>query len=500
MALGCKPRATPEANTEGALTWTQCETPVAPEAKCGVVRVEEKRGAPNGRTIDLALVLVPALARTPATDPIVLLAGGPGQGAASLAPMILQPLEPLRAERDLLFVDIRGTGKSNALTCEFEDPEDLALMLGGKSDLSILDRCLADFDARGGVDLTQYTTTTIVEDLEEVRAALGYEQVNLLGISYGTSVAQVYMRDHASSVRSVVLDGVVPLDERVSIHMPRNNEAALEAVLGDCNQNEDCAAALPGLERKLAAVLEDLGSNRVLETIHHPRTGQALELDIAPEGFAGTLSGALYSAKTTSLIPHVIERAHVGDYDPLAALALSLGKMSDSLSMGLYFSVACAEDLDTLSPETRAQAIEGLHTFSDHSLEIIEQACARWPHAELEDHHRALESTIPTLVFSGAYDPVTPPMFGQHMADTLANAHHVAVAGASHGVWHLGCAPELMAGFFASPDPAGVDASCLDNVARPGLFINANGPWPLAPAKSALDSTLAQGESLGGPQ
>lgn len=494
---GCSPQPTTETSGEGPLTWTECKGQAAPEAKCGVVRVEENRAAPNGRTIDLAFVVAPALARSPAADPVFLLAGGPGQGAAALAPMILGPLEPLRAERDLVFVDLRGTGSSNPLPCEIDDPEDLAKLLAPAPALDQLDACLADYEARGGVDLTQYTSEAMVEDLEQVRAALGYEQINLLGISYGTALAQVYMREHGEALDRVILDGAVPLDESASLQMPGHAERALEALLGDCRADQACAAAFPGLERKLAVVLDELGENRALEAITHPRTGEAMRVELTPAGFVGALGGALYSSKFAALIPLAIERAHAGDYDPIAALALRLAKMSGSVNMGLYLAVTCAEDLDTLTPETRAAALAELDYFNRApELELLEQACARWPHAESEGYRVPVEASIPTLILSGAYDPVTPPIYGERLAARLANARHVEVAHASHGIWHLGCAPELMAEFFAADDPASVDASCLERLALPGIFLNPNGPWPLAakPGAGASSRALAQGQ------
>ncbi|MFO7565750.1 MAG: alpha/beta fold hydrolase [Enhygromyxa sp.] len=461
------------------------------DAKCGTLTVEEDRAAPNGRRIDLAIFVAPATSRTPAKDPVFLLAGGPGQGAAELGPQIVSKLEPIRRDRPLVFVDLRGTGSAGPLRCDVEDPEDLAQLLGASFDHSKLEGCLASYD---GADLSQYTTPAMVEDLEQVRAALGYPQINLLAISYGSRVALEYMRRYPENTRAVALDGVVPPDLEVSLAAPANAEAALELVFADCRADPECAAAFPGLERKLARVLSELESNRALEEFEHPRTGERVRVDISRAGFVAALRAALYSDYFTSLLPLIIDRAHVGDWGPIAAVALHTAKISKTISLGLYFSVACSEDLRRLDPAARREAIEPLEVFDDHMLAQLEQICARWPHATHgPELFTPVESSVPTLMLSGRYDPVTPPALAEQAAATLSNARHVVATHVSHGVWHHGCAPKLLAEFFATADPAALDASCLEPVPRRRLFLGPNGPRRLEPL--ALEPA-----KLGGPE
>jgi pimeloyl-ACP methyl ester carboxylesterase len=466
------------------------------EAKCGVLQVEENPDAPNGRTIALSILIAPATSRTPAEDPVFVLAGGPGQGAASLAPMILHEFAAVRRDRDLVFVDLRGTGESGPLACDVEDPEDLEELLGGVFEVERLDACLARY---GQIDLTQYTTARMADDLDAVRAALGYGPINLLAISYGTLAAQVYMRGHPEQVRSAVLDGAVPVDRPVLLEMPANTEQALKLVLADCREQGPCASAYPGLERKLAQVLDELEHNRVLEEFEHPRTGQRIRVDITRSGFAQVLAGALYSSSTTVLLPLVIDRAHAGDYGPLAAIGLRMAKMSKSLSMGLYLSVSCAEQLTSVNEAARREAMSGLEVFDDHALAQLEQACTRWPHASVDAaFYEPIASDAPTLLLSGRFDPVTPPVLAEHLAAQLGDARHVVVAAVSHGVWHQGCASELIASFFATPDPAAVDPACLDALARPQAFLGPNGPWQArdVPAQPEQADALAHGQLL----
>lgn len=497
LVLGCGSESADGDANQASLELQPCAGAGIADAKCGTWSVEENRAEPNGRRIELAVFVAPATSRTPAGDPVFLLAGGPGQGAAEIGPRIVHKFDAIRRDRPMVFVDLRGTGSAGPLRCDAEDPEDLAQLLGATFDYDELKPCLASYD---DADLSQYTTIAMVEDLDEVRAALGYPQINLLGISYGSRLALEYMRRHPEQTRSVVLDGVVPPDVDVSLASPAHAEASLELLLADCRADAECAAAYPGLERKLEQVLTDLETNRELEEFEHPRTGERMRVEISRSGFVAALRSALYSSYFTSLIPLVIDRAHVGDWGPAAAITLHTAKISKTISLGLYFTVACSEDLRGLDPVSRRKAVEKLEVFDDHMLEQLEQICARWPHATLEpEAFTPVESSVPTLMLSGRYDPVTPPSFAEQAAKTLTHARHVIAANVSHGVWHHGCTPNVLAEFFANPDPAALDASCIEAVPRSRVFSSPNGPRRsetavVEPAKTIGGPELAQGD------
>ncbi|HLT36880.1 MAG TPA: alpha/beta hydrolase, partial [Enhygromyxa sp.] len=188
-----------------------------------------------------------------------------------------------------------------------------------------------------------------------------------------------------------------------------------------------------------------------------------------------------------------------GDWGPTAAIALHTAKISKTISLGLYFSVACSEDLRRVDQAARREAVEQLAVFDDHMLAQLEQVCARWPHASHEPElFTPVESSVPTLLLSGRYDPVTPPSFAEQAARTLADARHVVATNIGHGVWHHGCTPRLLAEFFANPDPAALDASCVESVPRSRMFLSPNGPRgsetaALEPAKIG-GPELAQGD------
>jgi len=457
-------------------------------AKCGVIRVREDPDASEGRTLDLAVVVVPASGNNPAKDPVFVLAGGPGQGAASLAQYIMPRLEPIGRDRDLVFVDLRGTGASAPLACAFEKHDDLGEMLAAELHLERLADCLSSY---GDADLRHYSTESAMVDLEQVRAALGYEQINFLAISYGTRAALTYLRRHPERVRSMVLDGVVPLDQNLYATIPASNERALNRVLSDCRTNAECDAAYPGLERELEQVLTELDASRRLVELQHPRTGALECYDISRTGFFGGLQMALYSSQTSALIPRMIHAAHRGDFGPIAAFTLHAGGSSSSLSLGLYLTVSCAEEVAQLDDATLAKAEAGLRWFDAGSLRDLRSVCARWVPAELPDDFASpTHADAPTLLISGNYDPVTPPSLAEHVASQLGNARSVVVGTAHHGLWWQGCAPRLLAEFFADPRPDALDVSCLERAPGARPFLSPNGPRAMSdPLQSAHEDT-----------
>jgi pimeloyl-ACP methyl ester carboxylesterase len=282
-------------------------------------------------------VALPSLAGEPAPDPLFFLAGGPGQAAAQMAAQVREIFRPVLRHRDIILVDQRGTGKSNPLDCRSESNTLQELTEPDMDSLGRLKKCLDGYDA----DVRFYTTPIAMDDLDDVRAYLGYDRINLYGGSYGTRAALVYLRRHGDRVRSMVLDGVAPTDMRIPMFAARDAQRALDKLLTDCEADAACRSTHPGL------------APRVRETV-------TLEARVV----AGVLFAALYSPLTSSLLPALIARAEQDDFQNLLALAYA-GESEDSISVGMQLSVLCSEDAPRLTEEdvTRESmgTVFGLH-------------------------------------------------------------------------------------------------------------------------------------------
>ena len=438
------------------------------DALCGKIPVFEDRNGRSGRKIDLKVVVYPALSRTPQPDPLFVLVGGPGAGAADLSEVMVGAFREIRTERDLVFVDQRGTGESNGLECDF-DALNLDSVLGDAAVIDRLRECMEGYDA----DLRLYTTPVAMDDLDEVRAALGYSSVNLWGGSYGTRAALVYLRRHGEHVRSAVLDGAVPLALKLPLSFPEDAQRAIDLTIDACEGSAACRESFPEVRRKLEAVLRRLARRPEPVRLKHPRTGRPLEFELRREVFTGALRAALYSSQDAALVPMLVEQAYDGDF----AGVLAFGDAADTqLSLGMFFSVVCAEDAPWFESEERGAAPpEG---FLDSSTaERWKEVCGFWPRGAVPDNYREpVRSDVPALVLSGQLDPVTPPRWGERVTEGLANALHVVVPGVAHGTSGSGCVPSLVADFVAQGSADGLDAECVANLRRAPFFVTPAGP------------------------
>ncbi len=443
------------------------------DARCTHVTVYEDRDLQKGRTLDLNVVVVPARDRTPHPDPLVLLAGGPGQAATDLGAMLLATLEMVHRTRDIVLVDQRGTGASHPLDCEPARASTVTDRLRVDFNPADLTACLARYDA----DPRLYTTPLAMDDLEQVRAALGYETINLWGGSYGSRAALVYMRRHPQRVRSVVLDGVAPPDMALLNSAARDASRALSLVFDDCEADETCATAFPDIRDRATRLVDRLSHQPAEVRIAHPRTGVVERVTIRRETFTSVLRSALYRPELSALIPLLVHRAEEADFSPIAAIADAFADMGHGLSVGMHLSVLCSEDLGRASPDGRVltDAFFRPATF----LEPLQAACAQWPHRPMAvTYYDPIVSSAPTLLFSGELDPVTPPRWAERAADHLSRAKVITLPGVGHGTVTRTCVSRIIADFLDDPEPDQVDASCAFGIERPPFFVGSTGPVP----------------------
>jgi pimeloyl-ACP methyl ester carboxylesterase len=336
-SLACAPNYTPTA-LDLLHTCASDEGPT--DAYCGTYKVFENRGTRQGRTIDLKIVVLPALGNEPQPDPLFFLAGGPGQGAAELARPLREMFRRVQADRDIVLVDQRGTGKSHPLTCKSESDSLAQLNEPLEAAMARLRTCMEGLDA----DLTLYTTPTAMDDLNEVREYLGYDKVNLYGGSYGTRAALVYLRQHEPTVRSVILDGVAPPNMRLPLFMARDAQRALDRLLADCAADSVCNDKYPELTARLRRLVETLDASPAKVRLTHPRTGIAEDVSVDGEFVVNVLFGALYAPLTSTLLPELIARAERHDFQGLLALAMANQCLSENKANGMQMSVIFAED------------------------------------------------------------------------------------------------------------------------------------------------------------
>lgn len=451
------------------VAFEDCHLPSGDAAQCATFEVPENPEAPEARTLSLSVAVVPA--REPeGRPPVVLIAGGPGQASQSAYGAALAAFDAIRDHHDIVLLDQRGTGASHALRCEDTQVLDLADAVSMEVDAEHLTSCRDGQDA----DLTQYTTARAIDDLAHVLSELGYPKAHLVGGSYGTRVALAFARAYPEQTASIVIDGVAPVDFAMPLSFAKDAEAALEAMVADCEADPACAAAFPSLRTDVRAIATRPAGE---VTVTHPRTGAEQSLELSGRALAAGMRGMLYAPELATLLPLSVTSATQGDFGPLVAQAALLGDgMGGSLSEGMFLSVICAEDVPFITDESAAEQTSDT-LLGMMFVEHLRASCEHWVRGPIPEGFREpVVSDVPALVLSGALDPVTPPRWGEHALEGLANGRHVVVPGAGHGITTLPCADEVLAEFFTTGDAKAVDATCLESRTRPPFFIDFAGP------------------------
>lgn len=423
---------------------------------------------PASQTLALHVTLAPALREAARPDPLFVLAGGPGQAGSDILPLLETAFRKIRATRDIVFIDQRGTGLSGKLDCDSKQALD-------ESSSTEQERLIAQCMHALNKPFAFYNTENSARDLEQIRVALGYGQIDIWGASYGTRLGQAYARLFPDSVRAMILDGVAAPDQ-IIFAWGRDAQAALDATFKYCAEDRDCRAAFPALQQQFSSLLQRVNDGAVTLDFKHPRTAAQVNMPLTAERFAQTVRGALYSPDSASRLPFLINSAEHGNWAPFLAQMYSTSDFSlDGPAIGLMLSVTCAEDIPRLTPAIVAD--EERHSFLN-GLEVkLLPVWCRSVNVPAIPYHAPKPISAPVLLLSGALDPVTPPYRAESASRQMTRAQHFVVANAAHGVSQLGCAPRLLREFVDRPEQALV-ADCLKDIPRGGFQLDAAGPHP----------------------
>ncbi|HLK70794.1 MAG TPA: alpha/beta fold hydrolase [Steroidobacteraceae bacterium] len=450
-------------------------------AWCTLFPVPENWQDPLSRRIQLAVALVPAVTDAPAPDLVTFLDGGPGGAARQDYPDVAAALAPLRERRAILLVDQRGTGGSNALDCPaLQGPaSQLPASQGAAGEhadtiAQRLTQCLAQLRPRAAAQF--YTTTAAVQDLEAVRRALGAPRLDLIGLSYGTRVAQQFAARFPASVRSVVLDSPVPNRLALLSEHARNLEQALRLQFAQCRAVAACKARFQDPYATLQHLRTRLQAAPASVTLPDPVTFEPLHLTLTAADLAAVVRFDAYSSLTAALLPLMLDEAERGNYVPLLGQkTLFTSDLADQITGGEELSVLCAEDVDLLMP--RAEDAQTL--LGNDAITRAQAACRLWPRGTRPaDFHAPFRSELPVLVLDGEFDPVTPPAYGAEILATLPRGRQLIARGQGHAVIGAGCLPRLVQRFVETLDARDLDARCLAELAPTPAFIDYDGAPP----------------------
>ena len=447
-------------------------------ARCGTFTVYEDRAASSGPVIALPIVVLPA--RHTEKRVIFWNPGGPGASATQFAPLIAagliaKELTQLREHYDIVLVDNRGIGGSRPQQCETSPPghpEYYFLQLWPDVLLKACrDRLAAD------ANLSLYTSSLAADDLDDIRAALGYRKAVLDGASYGTFFYLTYIRQHPAHVESAILDGVAPPGLLiVPLEDAAGAQLAVDQLFEACAKDADCAVHFPRLAAHFAELVHRFDAGPISLSMPNPVTQRPQTVLLSKEVFADRLRQTLYASAAAAYVPYILERAYLQDYDPLSQMVDATTRgFAGVVGVGANLSTTCAEDIPFVTEDEVKRSSAGSFE-GDLRVRAQQRACGIWNVKPVAaTFNEPVRSNLPMLMVSGSDDPASPPKYAALALPYLPNAKQVIVQGASH-VTQTPCTDRLKVDFVLSGSARGLDvSSCSDAFRRPPFATSMQG-------------------------
>jgi len=432
--------------------------------ECGYLTVAEDRlaSSPTERgELQLAVGVFKAVHPNAAVAPLIYLDGGPGAPALDDVVGGWPLFAPLVVDRDLVVLDQRGTGHSKpALSCD-------TVMTAGDGGSDFLAACRNDLAAKV-VSLSHFDSASSATDVNDLRVALGYPLWNLFGISYGTRLALTVLRDYPESVRSIVIDSVLPPQVDALAEAGKNANRAFDVIFDSCASQPDCLRAFPTLRQDFYDTIAALSATPAAIALDG---GEVFPLDA--DLTIDILLSICYSAPAIAYVPEFIDGLHRADYSLMKQILSAMGSAGGGgFATGMNFSVVCREMAPFTSRQAIAQADSDLPPIlaAHFDAKGLLDLCDQWmvtPANSIE--HLPVASDRPGLVLSGGYDPVTPPASSQLAASTLSHATFLGLADQSHGAFESPCGRSVIDRFVTDP-AAAPDVSCAESLAPIALL------------------------------
>jgi pimeloyl-ACP methyl ester carboxylesterase len=432
------------------------------ELLCGTYHVFENRKTRQGRMLPLKVILLPAR-DGPSEGVVYVFAGGPGEAGTEYAQWL--PLSWENKNHDVVIVDPRGTGEGHRLDCASPKPANVQESLLSRN--TFMESCHEQLSKTA--DLTQYSTAAAVQDVDEVREALGHDKIIVRGGSYGSRAAIAYMKMFDEHVSRAILTGVFPFENRASLDVLEDQRNALEGVFADCAKDPACKAAYPNPQDDMDVVRQRLRTQPVKVAVKNPDTGQPGAVEYTDRMFMNVIVNRLGSIEGGRTIPLVLKKTRAGDFSQLVQPASSSGNSSNGpkgYAWGLYHSVLCSEDVARIS-------LRDIERGSSRAIASVEQAyerqviCKDWPKTDLPPtYFEPFRSPVPTLLISGYLDPVTPPKWAEVARRSFPNSVHLIVP-AAHSFPRVPCMGAIGQQFMRTGDVKNLDSSCIAKMTRP---------------------------------
>ncbi|MEP2671189.1 MAG: alpha/beta fold hydrolase [Cyclobacteriaceae bacterium] len=434
----------------------------------GTLSVYENNEAQTGNKINLFVAVTPALVRDSLMEPIFIIDGGPGVAASNQSYFYTEIDQSYRRYHDIVYVDARGTGRSNPLHCpEIQTKSSPQEYFEHPYPKEELEACIERY--RDSVDFNFYQSKYMVDDLEAVRQWLGYDKINLMGISFGGKVSLMFMDRYPNSTHRVVLHAPdAPHIEYVS-KRGRYSQRALDELFNLCESDSLCSSNYPNFRSEFKGVMERLRGSTIKQTIEW--NGADQEIELRWPAIAEKIANMLYTDDQYVQIPYLVHEAYLENYDPLLeAMSITNTETDYFYADGLWLSNVCAEDLPVAADHYDKSEKESF--LSDYVYATRKYACDQWPVQPADSLDlTAVVSPIPTLLISGHFDPTLPPETGREIVKHLSNSKHIIIPYMAHMLGDLSnieCYDRYVLAYFDGADDQ-IDTDCFNEM-KPGPF------------------------------
>lgn len=435
---------------------------VADSVLCGTYSVFENHRTKQGMQINLSIILIPALNKGSVKSPVFFFDGGPGIAAAKNASFFALKDNPYRQNHDVVLVDIRGTGGSNPLHCRsLQEKKDLQEQFAEVYPVKAVKDCYAELSQKA--DLKQYTTTNVVRDIDEVRKWLGYQKIHLFGLSYGTRVAQEYLRRFPASAESAVFHSPTSTNSKMPLFHAGFAQDTLDKLFDDCLNDSSCKTSFPLIKKEFNELMQT-GKNKPFGIIYTMSDGSKKNLSITWNAFQTKLRSLMYQPRTLRKIPSIVHQAYQGNWKPFVSLYSEKGGYNDFSAEGFYLSVTCAEDVPFITSGEAKRLTK--NTFMGmYRIDQQKIACDNWVRGDIpNDFLQPVRSDIPVLILAGEYDPVTPVSMAEEIARHLPNSQLIVIPQASHifdGLSNEECFDQMVLDFIEHSGKSKINTDCV---------------------------------------
>jgi pimeloyl-ACP methyl ester carboxylesterase len=451
--------------------------------QCGYLTVPENHSNPDGPALRLAVAIIKSRSSRPNLDPLVMAQGGPGGSTIETYAETLLSKRDFVPDRDIILFDQRGTKYSTPnLYCTEIDKliaETIDQRLTDEEDerlsLDALQACKTRLSG-DMIDLAAFNSLENAADIEDLRVALGYNLINLYGVSYGTLLALHYMRMYPQSLRSVILDGVVPPQTNFILNSAKTMDEDFTKLFNSCKEEPDCNRAYPDLELVFFKLVDELNQNPVRVSLTDKETNTTYSNAVMDgDTFMGGVFQMLYAGSIIPALPRMIYDTRNGHYEFFQRI-YSILLFDRSMSIGMYYSVVCTEEANFTPKDQDLTGIRPqIAKNESREPKFILDTCIIWDVKSLgADVDQPVQSDVPTLLLSGGFDPITPAVYADTAAKTLSHNYKFVFPAGGHGQALEGdCQNSIILAFLDNPSQK-PDASCIAKISKLSFYSPAN--------------------------